>query len=40
MDEHYIYARKTDDALEHNGTDNDDGDGGDLEVGNFMYVNC
>ena len=40
MDEHYIDARKTDDALEHNGIDNDDGYGGDLELGNFMDVDC
>ena len=40
MDEHYTYARNTDDGLENNGTDNDDGDGGDLELDNFMDVDC
>ena len=37
--EHYTYARTNNDALaliEDNGTDNDDGDEGDLELDNFM----
>ena len=38
MDKHYTYARTTADVLEDNGTDNDEVDGGDLELDNFMDI--
>ena len=37
VDEHYTYARTNDDALEDNGTYNDNGDGGDYEMGDTMF---
>ena len=38
MDEHYTYARTTTDVLEDNAKDNDESDGGDLELDNFMDI--